>query len=51
VTTSAKTITFTVNSKARSLKPSTYVNNIGFNNTTSNQGSTTRLATLTVNPK
>jgi mannan endo-1,4-beta-mannosidase len=51
VTTSAKTITFTVNSKARSLGPSTYVNNIGFNNTTSNQGSTTRLATLTVNPK
>jgi Glycoside hydrolase family 44/Divergent InlB B-repeat domain len=51
VTTSAKTITFTVNSKARSLRPSTYVNNIGFNNTTSNQGNTTRLATLTVNPK
>jgi Divergent InlB B-repeat domain len=51
VTTSAKTITFTVNSKARSLGPSTYIDNIAFNNTTNNQGNTTRLATLTVNPK
>jgi Divergent InlB B-repeat domain len=51
VTTSARTITFTVNSKARSLGPGTYTGNIGFNNTTSNQGSTTRAATLTVNPK
>jgi hypothetical protein len=50
-TTSAKTITFTVNSKARSLGPGTYTDNIGFNNTTNNQGNTTRLATLIVNPK
>ena len=34
VTTSARTITFTVNSKARSLGPGTYTDNIGFNNTT-----------------
>jgi hypothetical protein len=51
VTTSAKTITFTVNSKARSLGPSTYTDNIDFNDTTNNQGNTTRAATLTVNPK
>jgi hypothetical protein len=47
VTTSAKTITFRVNSSARSLGPSTYTDNIGFNNTTNNQGNTTRAATLT----
>jgi hypothetical protein len=51
VTTSAKTITFTVNSSARSLGPGTHTGNIAFNNTTSNQGNTTRLATLIVNPK
>jgi hypothetical protein len=51
VTTSAKIITFTVNSKARSLGPGTYTGNIGFNNTTSNQGNTTRVATLIVSPK
>jgi hypothetical protein len=51
VTTSARTITFTVNSKARSLGPGTYTDNIGFNNTTSNQGNTTRAATLIVTPK
>jgi hypothetical protein len=51
VTTSAKTVTFTANSKARSLGPGTYTDNIGFNNTTSNQGTTTRVATLIVNPK
>jgi len=51
VTTSARAITFTVNSKARSLGPGTYTDNIGFNNTTSNQGNTTRVATLIVNPK
>jgi Divergent InlB B-repeat domain len=51
VTTSAKTITFTVNSRARSLGASTYTDNIGFNNTTNNQGNTTRVATLIVNPK
>jgi hypothetical protein len=51
VTTSAKTITFTINSKGRSLGPSTYTDNIGFNNTTNGQGNTTRVATLIVNPK
>ena len=50
-TTSAKTITFTVNGSARSLGPSTYTGNIGLNNTTNNQGNTTRVATLVVNPK
>jgi hypothetical protein len=51
VTTTAKTITFTVNSSARSLGPGTHTNNIAFNNTTNNQGNTTRVATLVVNPK
>jgi hypothetical protein len=51
VTTTAKTITFTVNSSARSLGPSSHTANINFNNTTSNQGNTTRVATLVVNPK
>jgi hypothetical protein len=51
VTTTAKTITFTVNGSARSLGPSTYTGNIGLNNTTNNQGNTTCLATLIVNPK
>jgi hypothetical protein len=51
LTTSAKTITFTVNSKARGFGPGTYTDNIGFNNTTKNQGNTTRIATLIVNPK
>jgi hypothetical protein len=51
VTTTVKTITFTVNSSARSLGPSTHTGNIGFNNMTNNQGNTTRAATLVVNPK
>ena len=51
MTTSAKTITFTVNASARNLTPGTYDSSINFNNTTSNQGNTTRAATLTVNPK
>jgi hypothetical protein len=51
VTTSARAITFTVNSSARSLGPSTYTDNIDFNNTTNSQGNTTRAATLIVNPK
>ena len=51
VTTSAKTIAFTVNSSARSLGPSTYTDSIDFYNTTNNQGNTTRVATLIVNPK
>ena len=50
-TTTAKAITFTVNSSACSLGPSTYTGNIDFNNTTNNQGNTTRAATLVVNPK
>jgi hypothetical protein len=48
VTTSAKTINFTVNSSAKNLMPNTYTGSINFNNTTSNQGNTSRLATLTV---
>jgi hypothetical protein len=51
VTTTAKTITFTVNSSARNLGPGSYTANINFNNTTNNQGNTTRAATLVVNPK
>jgi hypothetical protein len=51
VTTKPKTITFRPNSSADKLLPSTYVNSVTFNNTTNSQGSTTRLATLTVNPK
>jgi hypothetical protein len=51
VTTTAKTITFTVNSSARSLGPGTHANNIAFNNTTNSQGNTTRVTTLVVNPK
>jgi Divergent InlB B-repeat domain/Viral BACON domain len=51
VTSSAKTLTFTVNASAHSLQPDTYVNSISFYNTTNNQGNTTRLAALTVNPK
>jgi hypothetical protein len=51
VATSAKAVTFTINSSAHSLQPNTYVNSITFNNTTNNQGNTTRVATLTVNPK
>jgi len=51
VTTTAKSITFTVNSSARSLGPGTHTNNIAFNNTTNSQGNTTRVATLVVNPK
>jgi hypothetical protein len=51
VTKSARTITFEVNSSAHSLQPNTYVDSINFNNTTNNQGNTTRVATLNVNPK
>jgi Viral BACON domain len=51
VTTASKTINFTINSNAPGLQPDTYVNSINFYNTTNNQGNTTRLATLTVNPK
>jgi hypothetical protein len=51
VTTTAKTITFTANSNGRSLGPGNHTANIAFNNTTNNQGNTTRAATLIVNPK
>jgi hypothetical protein len=51
VTTSAHTITFAVNFSAHALQANTYVNSISFNNTTTGQGNTTRVATLTVNPK
>jgi hypothetical protein len=36
VTTSSKTINFTINSNARGLRPDTYVNSINFYNTTNN---------------
>ena len=49
VTTSPKTITFTVNSNANTRAPNTYVSAMNFNNTSNNQGNTTRTATLTVN--
>jgi hypothetical protein len=43
-------VTFTINSSnANILAPNTYVSSINFNNTTSGQGNTTRIATLTVN--
>jgi hypothetical protein len=51
VTTTKKTITFTVNASAKNLTPGTYDSSINFNNTTNNQGNTTRAAALTVNPK
>jgi hypothetical protein len=52
VTTSAKTITFKINSSAADkLASNTYVDSIGFNNTTNSQGNTTRAAALTVTPK
>jgi hypothetical protein len=46
---SGTTVTFTVNANANSLSPNTYVSSINFNNTTSGQGNTSRVATLTVN--
>jgi hypothetical protein len=51
VTTTPKTITFRVSSNAHNLQPNTYSNLISFGNTTNGQGTTTRSATLTVNPK
>jgi Divergent InlB B-repeat domain len=51
VTTSQKTITFSVNTSAKSLAPHSYVNSINFNNTSTGQGNTSRVATLNVNPK
>jgi hypothetical protein len=50
-TTSAMTVTFTVNAMANSLTPGTYgPATITFTNTTNGQGNTSRTATLTVNP-
>jgi hypothetical protein len=51
LTTSPKTIAFTINPSAHTLQPNTYVRSVNFNNTTNNQGNTTRVATLVVNPK
>jgi subtilase family serine protease len=51
VTTSGKTVTFSVNSSAKNLSPSTYVSSVNFNDTTNSLGNTNRLATLTINPK
>jgi hypothetical protein len=50
-TKSAKTITFTINSIAHSLQPSTYASSISINNTTNGQWNVSRVASLTVNPK
>jgi hypothetical protein len=50
-TTTAKTITFTVNPSAKKLLPNDYSGIVAFNNLTNNEGSTTRVATLMVNPK
>src|SRR5262249_23159437 len=46
---SGTTVRFTVNANANRLTPNTYVSSINFNNTTSGQGNTSRVATLTVN--
>jgi hypothetical protein len=51
LTTTAKTITIKINSSADKLAPNSYFSSINFDNTTNNQGSTTRVATLIVNPK
>jgi hypothetical protein len=51
VTTSPKTITFTVSSNAHSLQPNTYVGSVSITNTTNGQGNTSRVGTLTINPK
>lgn len=51
VTTSAKTVTFTIDSSAKSLKPGTYGAGVNFNNASGNLGNTVRAATLTVKPK
>jgi hypothetical protein len=51
VTTSNKTITFSVNSSAKNLGPNVYVGSIAFTNASTGQGNTSRVATLTVNPK
>jgi hypothetical protein len=51
VTTSAKTITFTINSSAHSLAPNTYVSSVNVNNTTNGAGNSSHVATLIVEPK
>jgi Viral BACON domain len=51
LTTSAKTITFTISSSADKLSPTTYVNSISFNNTTNSQGNTTRVANAQCQPE
>ena len=47
---SGTTVTFTVNTNAKSLAPSTYNAIITFTNSDTGQGTQTRIATLTVNP-
>jgi len=51
VATSNRTITFSVNSSAKNLGPNVYVGSIAFTNASTGQGNTSRVATLTVNPK
>src|SRR5262249_34736332 len=48
LTTSATTITFTVNAGANGLSPASYGATIAFTNATNGQGNTSRMATLTV---
>jgi hypothetical protein len=51
VTTKATTVTFKINTSAADKLSAGTVTTINFNNTTNNQGNTTRVATLTVTPK
>jgi hypothetical protein len=51
LSTSPKSITFTVNSSAHSLAPNTYVGSVSLHNTVSGAGDTSLVATLIVNPK
>jgi subtilase family serine protease len=50
VTASPETVTFTVNSNAKSLPPGSYVAEVNFNNVTDLEGSTKRAAELIVLP-
>jgi Domain of unknown function (DUF1929)/Divergent InlB B-repeat domain len=51
VTTTAKSITFKIDSRADKLPPGTSITSINFNNTTNDAGNTAITAMLTVNPK
>jgi subtilase family serine protease len=51
VTTSGKTVTFSIAASAKRLTASSYVGSINFTDTGNSQGNTSRLATLNINPK